>query len=405
MVPAVVGSSPIDHPDMRIALFTDTFPPQINGVANHVATLAEEFVSRGHAVCVVTVSAEKMWGGSIESSAGYSIIAVPSLPAFVAQGSRAAMPSPVLVQELRRFAPDVVHVHTPMAVGWMGMHVSRRLKIPLVGTNHTFFDIYFREAGMPQIQELSWRYVMSFYNRCTQLIAPSLSMKRAFEAHKVRMPVVRVENGIDLVRFSPSQSKEVKRELQKSLGYGAKNIIYLGRLSAEKRVDAVIEAFGQVSVHVPDAQLVIAGDGPERQSLEQMVQERGLVDKVHFAGFVRGEELTNILRASDLFVSGSQFENMPLSVLEAMACGLPVVAVRSLGMIEIVRDGTEGTLSEDASAQGLAQHMQTIISDDELRERMSLAARERSMHFSQRRMTDRIENIYNEVIALHKKKS
>ena len=390
---------------MRVALFTDTFPPEINGVANHVATLAEQLTLSGHVVCVVTVSAEKMWGGPIESSAGYSIILVPSLPAFVAPGLRAAMPSPVLVQELRRFAPDVAHVHTPMAVGWMGVHVSHRLKIPLVGTNHTFFDIYFREVGMPQIQELSWRYVMSFYNRCARIIAPSVSMKSAFEAHKVRVPVVRIENGIDLARFSPPQSKEVKRELQKSLGYGAKNIIYLGRLSAEKRVDAVIEAFGQVSVQVPDAQLVIAGDGPERQLLEQMVHERGIVDKVHFAGFVRGEDLTNILRASDLFVSGSQFENMPLSVLEAMACGLPVVAVRSLGMIEIVRDGTEGTLSEDASAQGLAQHMQAIISDDTVREHMGVAARERSMYFSQRRMTDRIENIYNEVIMLHKKES
>lgn len=380
---------------MRIALFTDTFPPQINGVANHVATLAEQLVKRGHAVCVVTVSADKAWGGVMQSSSGFEIIAVPSFWMPGTADLRTAMLSPMLLSELRLFLPDIIHVHAPMALGWAGVWCARRLKIPIVGTHHTFFDVYFKEAGLPQVQGLSWKYVHTFYNKCAQVIAPSVAMKDAFDTHHSRAPVVHIENGIDLTRFTPSESADTKEALRQRWGATGKTIVYLGRLSVEKRVHVVVEACAQI----PDAHLVVAGDGPERAALEELVQTLGISDRVLFTGFVSGSDVVDVLRAGDIFVSASQFENMPLSVLEAMACGLPVVAVRSLGMIDIVEDGVSGLLIDDASAEGMATALKKLMRDEALCARMARAAYKRSAQYSQERMAERIEQLYARVIA------
>jgi len=388
---------------LRVALFTDTFPPEVNGVANSVVITARALQKRGHAVCVCTASAESRV--QLESRVGgaFPVFTVPSIPLPVYTGFRFTLPLGFALPKMRAFAPDMIHSHTLFWVGREGRIAARRLGVPLVGTHHTFFNHYLKHlhADYGWSQRLSWSITVGYYNRCDLVVSPTTALSDELRAHGLKKPCEVVPNGIDTESFKPV-SREIKAQLQRKHGTGPKPVIYMGRVSYEKSIDQVIRALARAVERMPELSLVIVGDGPQRNELEQLAKGLNVANKVFFKGFVFGRELVELLQASELYVTASKSENMPLAVIEAMACGLPILAVNSLGLAEMVEDGLSGHLLPPDDPSAIAAHIVSLMQDDELRERFSNAAIASAARYSEDSMARRLEDIYARVISLRR---
>jgi glycosyltransferase involved in cell wall biosynthesis len=370
---------------MKVALFTDTFVPQVNGVANAVEQTAISLSQFGHTVRVYAVSKDAQ-ALNKRAQGHYSVFTFPSIPAMVYRGLRATLPLGMALRDVRTFAPDIIHTHTPFGAGWEAVRAARKLGIPLVGTHHTFFDHYLKHVGLDfsLMRKATWRLTVGYYNRTLAVISPTRSLMEEMVKHGLATPTYLIPNTVDTAWFNPPIEAA---ETQKPV------ILYLGRLSYEKSVDDVLRAFALIRTQVP-ATLLIVGDGPERASLEHLASELGIKEAVRFTGFLHGEELVRALQSALLFMSASKSENMPLSVLEAMAVGLPIVVVDSLGMSELLRPGENATLTLPGKPGELAEAALALIADEPRRVRYAHASREHALSFSPEAVIERLLEVY-----------
>ena len=366
---------------MRVALFTDTFYPQINGVARTVERTAFMLIERGYDVTVVTASAdakETYQHGEYH----YNVLIIPSLPTGVYKGERIALPFFATLSALKQNPPDLIHTHTPFGVGLVALRAAKELQVPLVGTHHTFFDHYLDhiKLNFGFMQRITWRYTAWYYNHCDIVLSPTQSLLDTMQSAGLRSSTMLVANPTD-TRYFTAPSAAQKEATKKSLHISGPVVLYLGRLSYEKSVDQALHAFAKLLKTQSDAFLVVAGDGPERERLEELAHALAIEDSVMFTGFVSGEKLIEALQASDVCLSASKSENMPLAILEALASGLPVVAVRSLGMSELVKDGVSGYLVDPDDTSALAARVGTLLSDEKLRTQFSEEAMRRAKRY------------------------
>ncbi len=376
---------------MKIAIFSDTFPPQVNGVANTAFTSAYELARRGHDVYVFTVSHKSFYNGpEIHDNGGsFTVVRLPSLPLPTYMEHRFSFPVGLSLRKISNINPDVIHTHTPFGVGWEAVYASKLFNIPLVGTHHTFLDHYLKHVYLDYdwAHEGSWKYSLLYYNRCDILLCPSKSLNSEFANRGMKKPLMVLPNSIDTDFFKPDYDKAVKN-----------SIVYMGRVSYEKNIDQVIRAVSLLVDKIPDIKLTIVGDGPEKGRLEEIADDLGIRNHIAFVGFKKGEELVEVLQRNQIFVTASKSENMPLSVLEAMACGLPIVAADSLGMPEIVRDGENGYLFEPDNINDIAEKIQQILSDEKLRKEFAKSSREIALEYSVERFVNSLEEVYSNVI-------
>lgn len=384
---------------MRIALFTDTFPPEVNGVANSVVHIAQSLSARGHTVRVYTVS--KVHARELERITGgaFSVFVLPSVGLPIYLGVRVTVPLGFALRDIRKFKPDIIHSHTPFSVGREAIIAARKLHIPHVGTHHTFFNHYLRHVHLDYewARKLSWSLTVGYYNHCDFVISPTHSLAEELKAHGLKKRCEIVRNAIDTESFRPPESGEVKRQLKQKLGVAEKSLIYMGRVSYEKSIDQLLKAVALLVPHVPDLQLLIVGDGPERARLEEHARNLGVQGHVVFKGFLFGEDLVQVLQAGDVFVTASKSENMPLAVLEAMACGLPIVTVTSLGLSEIVQDRSNGYLLSPDDPAKMAEAVSLLMRDEPLRERFAEKSREAALNYSDDAVMARLEGMYESV--------
>ncbi|OGF51693.1 hypothetical protein A3H04_03500 [Candidatus Giovannonibacteria bacterium RIFCSPLOWO2_12_FULL_43_11c] len=367
---------------MRIALFTDTFPPQVNGVANVVKSSAEVLAGRGHDVHVFTVAS----GRSDENSPPekFGLTRIFSMPFFGYPNERFSLPLAWTLRKIKSFRPDIIHAHTPFAIGWEAVLSKKILGVPLVGTHHTFFDHYLKHiyADYGWAKKLSSKYVAAYYNRCDLVTSPTISLADSLESCGVSSRIIVVPNSVDTDFFKPAADKKEKERLKRQLGFSKNVLVYMGRVSYEKSIDMAIRAMSVIAKKSPEATFVIIGGGPEREKLEILTKRLGVEKKVRFMGFLYGRELAQALQASDIFVTASKSENFPLSVIEAMASGLPIVAVSALGLPEIVEDGRSGFLVSPDRPEEIADRVLKLFNNETLLEKYSSASRELSNRYS-----------------------
>jgi len=395
---------------MKIAIFSDTFPPQINGVANVVYKSAVSLTKLGHQVCVFTISNgkdDKINDVISFEKDGIELVRFPSMPAPVYPGYRLALPIGIAIEKLRRFHPDVIHTHTPFSIGWSLIGPAKLLHIPIVGTHHTFYDHYLKHAHLDYdwAKRLTWSFTLDYYNRCDLVLSPSQSLADQLQSHGLKKPFEILSNSVDTDLFCPVSDDNTKKSLKKSFDIIGKSLVYMGRLSYEKSVDQVIKATAEVVKKFPNIKLMIIGDGPERENLEKLARKLKIADNVLFVGFKQNQELVEALQANDLFLTASKTENMPLSVIEAMAVGLPVVAADALGMPEIAEDGVNGYLFAPDDWKEMSGKIITILEDEKLLYKFSAASREASLLHSEICLTKKLESIYGELITKSKKRS
>lgn len=359
---------------MRIGMMADAYKPHISGITNYIELNKRYLEQAGHDVFVFTFGNE-----------GYPddephIIRSPGLP-LVDTGYYLSFQHSRRAKKLLQ-TMDVVHVHHPFMSGRLALRYCRPLNIPIIFTNHTRYDIYAQTylPGIPsEISEgLLEAYMPGFCAAVDMVISPSPGMAGVLRRFKVTAPITIVPNGVELNRFYKTSGESQRQRY--GLSAGDLLLVYTGRLAPEKNLPFLLKAFRGLREAVPNAHLLLVGDGPERAKLEEQALDSGYGDSIHFAGRVSYEELPNYLAMCDIFVTASVSEVHPLSVIEAMAAGLPVMGIQSVGVGDTVQDGATGYLSsEDLSA--FTAKLTRLCLDESTRRRMGQQARKESQRY------------------------
>ncbi|MEV4535818.1 glycosyltransferase family 1 protein [Asanoa sp. NPDC049518] len=346
---------------MRIALITESFPPDVNGVANSVVRVAEHLVARGHQPMVIAPAPSSSARG-VTGARSYPVVRIPSVPLPRYRGFRFGMPSARLTDALIAHAPDVVHLASPFFLGARGVALANQRNLPTVAVYQTDIAAYLRNYRLAWGEDITWHWIRTIHNGADRTLAPSSTSVADLAEQGIRR-VHRWGRGVDTVRFHPSKrSAGVRRALAPE---GQLLIGYVGRLAAEKRLDLL----ARVS-RMPGVRLVVVGDGPGRKEAEKALPH------AVFLGQRGGEQLARIYASLDVFVHAGPHETFCQSVQEAMASGVPVVAPAAGGPIDLVRPNLTGTLVPPGDGDAIAVAVGTLIQDPELRQRYGLAARD-----------------------------
>ena len=387
---------------MRIALFTDSFLPFISGATFAALNQANALAKRGHQIRIYCPGPTNNQPNTSIFNELHESISVKKVPLSLPWGGQPNLNVvfPVLwptMRDLRKFAPEVIHVHTEWGTGWAGIFAAWRMRIPTVGTFHTFWDdpLYVQHFPWPNwkiVQRAMGAYSALFYRRCDTVIAPSVSVQTHLKQHEVDATVV--SNGIPRPEW---QSDEAIVQLKQKYGVANRlTFLYLGRVSGEKTLGVCLEAFQRVNEAYPESRFVMIGDGPAMPHIKATIRQLRLEDSVVLTGSVPHDELMlgNLPRIGDVFITASETENQPISILETMAFGLPAIGPRSRGIPELIDDGKNGFLFDPSDVADLASHMTTIAASPERLPALRECALRTGRDHSIARSAERLDIIY-----------
>lgn len=383
---------------MRIGMFTDCYRPAVNGVVTSIESTIEYLRSRGHDVYLFAPQS------GIDMDGGHKELRFSAFTFPFHREQRVAVPFPWdRFQEIGRLQLDIIHVHTPFAVGLMGRYWSDKKKIPLIYTHHTHFEEYVHYIPLPKkvLKHLAVEWPKNFCQKCRAVIAPSKAIKKVLETYGITKPVYVWPSPIDLSCYQKGDKEDVFRkfpEWKKKF-----RLLYVGRLGKEKGLDFLLKALRILKDKDVNAGLLIVGDGPYRGAVLDLVQQYNLQDYVWFAGRVMRERVCNYYAASELFVFSSVTETQGLVVAEALAAGCPVVAVDAPGVNEAFSNGNGGALTPPEPAL-FAEEVASLLNNQEERLRQGNLARMQANRFSWDILGKELEVIYEEVVNSKNKK-
>ncbi len=358
---------------LRIALFTETFLPKIDGIVNTLCHLLDHLAARGHESIVFAPS-----GGPRYYSKS-RIVGLNGVPFPLYPELKLVPPVISVLDDLRSFQPDLVHVVNPVSLGYVGLRHARRLKLPLVASYHTDVPGFAKQWGLRFCYRPLVRFFRWIHNHADLNLCPSTVTQRELMAQGYRHVQVWTR-GVDSNLFDP-RCRDVGWRQRLSEGEPDKTLLlYVGRLSPEKRVDWLAPVLDAL----PDARLAIVGDGPARSQLERQFANRA----VHFTGYLSGLDLAAAYASADIFVFPSANETLGNVVLEAMASGLPVVAARSGGLLDHVVDGETGFLFEPESQDALVEAVRRLVDQPYLARAIGVKGRSHIVHQSWERVLD-----------------
>jgi glycosyltransferase involved in cell wall biosynthesis len=314
---------------MKIAIFTETFLPKIDGVVTILCQVLERLQARGHQVLLFGPP-----GGPTEY-AGAEIVGVGGPPLPFYPELRINIPRRFVWEKVKAFQPDLVHIVSPFFLGPFGLSYGRRLGVPMLASFHTHVPRYVRHYGGAFIEPAIWSYLRALHNQADVNLCPSTETLKDLREHgfeRVRW----WQRGIDTARFTPGPREAALRERLSGGHPDELLVLYVGRHSPEKRLEVVRDPL----FSVPGVRLAMVGGGPSHEQLRRHF--RGT--PTSFPGFMRGDELVAAYRAADVFLFPSTTETFGLVALEAMACGVPVIAANTGGVLDIIRDGENGLL-------------------------------------------------------------
>jgi phosphatidylinositol alpha 1,6-mannosyltransferase len=365
---------------MRIAIITESFPPDVNGVAHCVVRVAENLVSKGHHPLVIAPES----GQSTAVADGrfpFPVERVPSVPLPGYPTFRLGLPTPRTRKAIVRHGTEVVHLASPVAFGAWGTRVARAERLPTVAVYQTDLPSYARAYRLGRATEaFAWHWLRDIHNAAGRTLAPSSETAVALDGHGVER-IWLWGRGVDTERFDPSLRDE---RLRASLAPNGEVVVgYVGRLAIEKRVDllAALTAVGGV-------RLAVTGGGPMEEEL------RAALPSAAFLGMRYGADLARIYASLDIFVHTGPFETFGQTIQEASASGLPVVAPASGGPLDLIDDGRTGYLVPPGDPDALAAAVRTLAADPALRARLGAAARRRVLSRSWPALTDELLGHY-----------
>lgn len=348
---------------MRVAIFTDTYMPEVNGVARTLKRWADYLAGKG---VDCKVFAPEPPGILSDAGSSGNVERFASLPFFLYPECRLAFPGPLkLRQALREFQPDLVHVATPFNLGLCGIQYARKHGIPLIASYHTNFDHYLSFYNLLWMEKLLWTYMEWFHRDCRAIFVPSPTTRAGLQARGWDESRLKIwSRGVDTSAYHPlvDRAEHLRR-------FGLENCpflaLYAGRLAPEKEVGTAIEAFGRFQrEQCPDAVLVLAGDGPSAGELNEQCDREGV--NARFIGFSALPELQRWYASADVLLFPSPTETFGNVVLESMACGTPVLCANAGGVRDIVRHGETGLLCDAGDADSFAEGLALLRREDTL---------------------------------------
>ena len=330
---------------MNIGLFTETYYPEINGVANSVYMLKTELEEIGHNVYVFTTTTP----GAPEFE--HNVFRVPSLPCILITERRVGLVyQPKLASLIKKLNLDLIHTHTEFSLGIFGRIMAKELKIPTVHTYHTIYEDYTHYLTHRKLLDKRAKAFVRVFtkiccNTAEQVIVPTEKVKELLLKYSVFKEISVIPTGVNLKKFNPSlYLKEDVLKLRDEYGIKPddKVLLYLGRISKEKNIAEIIEAMPEYMRERNQVKFLIVGGGPEMEHLKQLTADRNMTDKIIFTGPKPWDNIGLYYQLGDVFVSASQSETQGLTYIEAMAAGLPVVAKKDKCLDEILESGWNG---------------------------------------------------------------
>jgi len=353
---------------MRIGMLADIYTPHISGVTNYIRLNSRFLKQAGHEVFIFTFGDPEP--GDVEEN----VVRSPGVP-VADTGVYFAFKYTRMVRRLIR-TMDVVHSHHPFLSGRLALRYCRPYNIPVVYTNHTRYDLY-AQAYLPVLPDqigttFLQAYLPSFCREVDLVIAPSPGLKTVLQQIGVESPIQVIPNGVDLEPYRMQLDPFPRSRF--GVSQDDVLLIFVGRLGPEKNLTFLLSSFAGAQSAYPNTSLLLVGDGPEMDNLKDLAGRIGLSDRIHFTGLVDYELIPRYLAAADAFVTASVTEVHPLSVIEAMASGLPVLGIESPGVSDSIVDGQNGLLSRDDLASFTAK-LSLLLADTDGRRRMALNAR------------------------------
>jgi len=368
---------------MRIALFTETFLPKVDGIVTRLRHTVEHLQRNGNQVLVVSPD------GGLTEYKGARIYGVSGFPLPLYPELKLALPRPSIGVALEEFRPDLIHVVNPAVLGLGGLYYAKVLQIPLIASYHTHLPQYLHHYGLGMLEGVMWELIKVSHNQAQLNLCTSTAMVQELRERGIQHLDL-WQRGVDTETFHPDLAS---REMRSHLSQGKPEnpiLLYVGRLGAEKeieRIKPVLEA-------IPHASLALVGDGPHRSALEKYFAGTS----THFVGYLTGRELGSAFASADAFIFPSRTETLGLVLLEAMAAGCPVVAARSGGIPDIVTDGVNGYLFDPADDQGAITATLHLLEQQTERETLRQNARAEAERWSWAAATRQLQNHYTAVV-------
>ncbi len=350
---------------MRITIVTETYFPQVNGVSRTLGALVRHLTASGDEVQLIHPD----YGESIDGHGQAHAVRSVRLP-FYRELYLPLPPFGAVRRAIDAFRPDIVHIATEATLGLSVLRFARKRRLATVSSFHTNFDQYSRHYRVGWLRSVIWRYLRWFHNRTRETYVPSRATIAQLEAMGFERLVL-WKRGVDAETFRPDRPG--RDEIRRALGWTPEDVViaHVSRIAPEKNVDYLADALSIVVARRPEVRVLMVGDGPSRGVLE-----RRLGDSARFVGYRKGQELADHYAAADIFAFASLTETFGNVVLEAMASGLPVVAVRAGGVGETVRPGETGSLVEPSDPPDvLARELIRLVEQPGERRRLAEAAR------------------------------
>lgn len=388
---------------MRIAYLTQPYPPMVSGASIVAEQLAKAMAARGHEVLVIAAS--ETGRPYIETAQNLTVLRLRSIhnPLRVNQRIMFLQRRAVL-QALYKFKPDVIHVHEPVQMGAVGLKYVKHANIPITMTSHQL--PWFVASYLPNLpglrawmEKLVWKYAGFIVKKFTVIVSPTQTIASIIRLRTGVAPSV-IPFGINLMNFHPfaRSSERIATRVKLNLPLYAPVILHVGRLDLDKSVDHVIHAAAD-SIHKSNAHLLIVGDGCQKPALIDLSKSLRINTRVHFSGFISNkEELAKIYQAADVFITASEIETQGIVILEAAACGLPIVAVNTTCIPEIVHHGCNGYLTDPGDTISMGKLIEEILSDTDLANLMSKQSRLIAEKYQPEITFDEHERLYRQMV-------
>ncbi|MFP5269486.1 glycosyltransferase family 4 protein [Coleofasciculus sp.] len=368
---------------MRIALFTETFLPKVDGIVTRLRHTVDHLQRNGDDVLVICPD------GGLTEHKGARIYGVSGFPLPLYPELKLALPRPAIGMALAEFKPDVIHVVNPAVLGLGGLYYARVMQIPLVASYHTHLPQYLQHYGLGMLEPVMWELIKANHNQAQLNLCTSTAMVEELRGRGIQRLDL-WQRGVDTETFHPSLASEKMRSHLSQGHPESPLLLYVGRLSAEKEIDRI----KPVLESIPGARLALVGDGPHRSALEKHFAGT----PTHFVGYLTGEPLGSAFASADAFIFPSRTETLGLVLLEAMAAGCPVVAARSGGIPDIVTDGVNGYLFDPQNEQGAIAATQRLFQEQTERETLRQNARAEAERWSWSAATRQLQQYYQGVV-------
>jgi len=387
---------------MKICMMTNTYLPHVGGVARSVSTFADEYRRLRHRVLVIAPEFE---GKPLPPRAASIVERVPAIQKFNGSDFSVRLPIVGLPPRLAEFQPDIIHAHHPFLLGDTALRVAATKNAPVIFTHHTRYEDYTHYVPFDStaLKEIAINLSTHFANMCDGVIAPSESIARLIRRRGVERPIRVVPTGIDVASFSSGNGARFRRKFR--VPADAFVVGHVGRLAPEKNLEYLAEAVARFLHGAPNAWFVVVGAGPSEEKLREIFSKHGVANRLVLAGKHTGRALADAYNAMNVFAFASFSETQGMVLAEAMAAGLPVVALNASGVREVIDDARNGyMLEKNATPTRFAEALARLSREPKRLTSFSARARQTAESFSKEHCAKLALEFYSDVRRMTRRK-